>query len=724
MNDLTHANQLIHETSTYILKHAHNPVDWHAWNDEALSLARREHKPILLSIGYSACHWCHVMAHESFEDADTAALMNRLFVNIKVDREERPDLDRVYQLAHQILAQRGGGWPLTVFLAPDDLTPFFAGTYFPRESRYGMPAFKEVLTRVAAFYREHLDELHKQNAALRDVFKRIESEATVPPGELNAAPLQAAYRALSESFDARYGGFGRAPKFPHTPSLEFLLGQAADPKTDVETARHSRRMLDTTLTYMAEGGIYDQLGGGFCRYSVDAEWKIPHFEKMLYDNGPLLTLYARAWKFTGEPLFQATTEGIAGWVMREMQSLEGGYYSSLDADSEGHEGKYYVWDREEVRSLLSPEEFAVFAPRYGLDSPPNFEGHWHLYLRGSITNKTSPQPDRISLSLRERVPKGQMRVGENTTAPVSPYPHPLPSPRGRGENEVESLLESARRKLLAARQLRVRPHLDDKILTAWNSLMIAGMAVAGRLLERDDWVTSAERAAHFIHTQLWHDGRLLASWRKGRASLPAYLDDYAFLLEGLLELLQARWNSELFEFARRLADGLLTHFEDKDRGGFWFTANDQSVPLQRPKTFGDESMPSGNAIAARALLVIGHLCAEPRYLDAAERTLKAAMPAISRYPDAHASMLPVLRDALEPSSMVILRGKPEKLSAWQQVLNQRFDPRRIVLAIANDTQNLTGLLQQCAPRGDICAYVCRGTECSLPLTELSKLSAI
>ena len=302
MSDRTHSNDLGHETSPYLLQHAHNPVAWYPWDAQALTRARTEHKPILLSIGYSACHWCHVMAHESFEDADTAALMNRLYVNIKVDREERPDLDRVYQLAHQILAQRSGGWPLTVFLDPDDLIPFFAGTYFPKEPRYGMPSFRDVLTRVAEFHRDHQDDLHKQNAALRDVFLRIAAETTGSTGELHKAPLDTAFRSLAESFDPHCGGFGRAPKFPHPSSLEFLLWRACDPGTDAESAKHSRHMLETTLTRMAEGGICDQLGGGFCRYSVDAEWAIPHFEKMLYDNGPLLALYAQAWKLTGDPL--------------------------------------------------------------------------------------------------------------------------------------------------------------------------------------------------------------------------------------------------------------------------------------------------------------------------------------------------------------------------------------------------------------------------------------
>ncbi|HEX6550552.1 MAG TPA: thioredoxin domain-containing protein [Gammaproteobacteria bacterium] len=684
MADSKSHNHLAGETSPYLLQHVHNPVDWYPWNDAALSLAREQDKPILLSIGYSACHWCHVMAHESFEDPGTAALMNRLFVNIKVDREERPDLDRVYQLAHQILAQRGGGWPLTVFLSPDDLTPFFAGTYFPNTPRYDSPAFQDVLTRIAAFYREHKSELQQQNASLQEVFKRIQHESAGNPAELDATPLAAARQSLMESFDARHGGFGGAPKFPHPASLAFLLWQSLAPDADSETTTPCRDMLTTTLTSMAEGGIYDQLGGGFNRYSVDAQWMIPHFEKMLYDNGPLLALYAQAGKLNSDPFYIETAHGIARWAMHEMQAAEGGYWSSLDADSEGHEGKYYVWNRDEVRSLLNDAEYTVFAPRYGLDEPANFEAHWHLHIRAG--------------------------TGE------------LAASLGKSETEIRRLLDSGRNKLLAAREHRVRPGLDDKVLTAWNGLMIRGMALASRLLDEPQYLSSAQRATTFIRLHLWKHGRLFAAWRDGQAKVPAYLDDYAFLLEGVLELLQAQWSSELFEFARQLADTLLQEFEDRPSGGFWFTAADQPVPLHRSKTCTDESLPAGNAVAARALLTLGHLAAEPRYLDAAERAIKNAMPGMMRYPDAHAAMLLALENALKPPTLAILRGDQESLRAWRSALERKFDPRRIVLAIPVDAEGLTGLLAQCAPRGEICAYVCRGTECSLPITDPGELT--
>ena len=683
MGEGAHTNRLSGETSPYLLQHARNPVHWEPWDEVALARAKAEDKPVLLSIGYAACHWCHVMAHESFEDPETAAIMNRLYVNVKVDREERPDLDRIYQLAHQVIAQRSGGWPLTVFLAPGDLTPFFAGTYFPREPRYGMPAFKEVLERVAQFYHERKEELAQQNRELLKVFQDLSTPETEPAEELDAAPIGDALGILLKSFDPRDGGFGRAPKFPHPADIELLLHVSANPGVDRDTRRTCQHMATLSLRRMAQGGIFDHLGGGFCRYSVDNAWSIPHFEKMLYDNGPLLLLYAQASRLTGEGVFRQTALETAGWVMREMQSAEGGYYSSLDADSEGHEGKFYAWTRDEVRGLLSEEEFIAFAAHYGLNDPPNFEGKWHL---------------RLTLD----------------TARVVPTPRP--------DADTEALLDSAREKLFRARGARVHPGIDDKVLTSWNGLMIRGMANAGRLLGRSEFVDSAERAAGFIRTKLWDDGRLYAVWRAGTAKLPAYLDDHAFLLAGLLELVQARWDSAWLNWARELADTMLVRFEDRERGGFWFTANDQTTPVYRPKTFSDESMPSGNAVAARALIALGYLCAESAYIDAGERTLKAAFPATRQYPESHAAMLLALEHMLEPPSMVVLRGEHEALEEWRAELAGQYDPRRLVLSIPLRAQGLTGLLARCMPRGEACAYLCSGTTCSLPITSVESLA--
>ena len=458
-------NRLAKETSPYLQQHAGNPVDWYPWGPEALERARQEDKPILLSVGYSACHWCHVMAHESFEDAGVAAVMNRLFVNVKVDREERPDIDQIYQAAHQMLSQRSGGWPLTMFLSPDG-APFFGGTYFPKSARHGLPGFPDLCERIATIWREKRAEIASQNAEMRKAFSRTLPSAGAPRSEFSAEPIRALLDNLRASFDARLGGFGSAPKFPHPTDLELCLRKRA---TDVA---------HTTLTRMCEGGIYDQLGGGFCRYSVDAEWMIPHFEKMLYDNGPLLALLADAHIVTGTPLYERCAGETAAWIMREMQSPEGGYYSSLDADSEHEEGKFYVWDRHEVECLLSNEEYLAFSRRYGLDRPANFENRlWHLYI-----SRTS-DPD------------------------------------------LEPLLATARAKLFAAREKRVRPGRDEKVLASWNALAIRGMAHAGRVFGRSEWIASARRAFEFIRARMWQDGRLLATCKDGRAHLNAYLDD-------------------------------------------------------------------------------------------------------------------------------------------------------------------------------------------------------
>ncbi len=673
-------NRLAHEASLYLRQHQANPVDWYPWGEEAFARAREQDLPILLSVGYSSCHWCHVMAHECFENEQLAAVQNRLFVSIKVDREERPDVDRVYMEALQALTG-SGGWPMTMFLLPDG-RPFYGGTYFPAHDRAGLPGFGRVMASVAEVYRARHEEAVRVAADLsRALLPRPPAAPASEP--LSAAALDRCATALVAAADPAHGGVGGAPKFPQAPLLEFLLARAA--LVDDEAALST---VGLTLERMATGGINDQLAGGFHRYSVDDRWGVPHFEKMLYDNGPLLALYAQAWALTGEPLYARIARQTAGWILHEMQSPNGGYYSSLDADSEGQEGRYYTWDTAEIRKLLSAVEYAVCAPRFALDRPANFEGRWHLHVQAGIRD--------IADSL-----------GKNAT-------------------DVESLLASTRVKLLATRRGRVRPGLDDKVLTAWNGLTVRGMAIAGRLLDEPRFVESARRAVTFIRSHLWKDGRLLASWRDGWAKLPAYLDDYAFLLDGILELIQAQahWDSDLFAFARELADALLAHFEDKPHGGFWFTADDQDTPLHRPRNFTDESLPSGNAIAARALLRLGHLCAEPRYLDAAERTLKAALPGMLCYPEAHAAMLLALQNGLEPPALIVMRGNQEKLYAWRAALDRMFNPRRIVLAIPNDAKNLTGLLAQCAPRGDVCAYVCRGKQCSLPVMTIEKLSEI
>ncbi|HET7569887.1 MAG TPA: thioredoxin domain-containing protein [Gammaproteobacteria bacterium] len=671
MDEFSDSNRLGGETSPYLLQHARNPVAWQPWDEQALASARAEDKPILLSIGYSACHWCHVMAHESFEDAATAAVMNARFVNIKVDREERPDLDKVYQTAHQLLNRRGGGWPLTVFLAPDDLAPFFAGTYFPREPRHGLADFKTVLNQIADYYHAHRDEIRAHAAALTDTFARLKERHPAAGVEPDREIIDAALSALAQSHDARHGGFGPAPKFPRPSAIELLLGAGDVAMRD--KALH-------TLAHMADGGLFDQVGGGFCRYSVDAAWTIPHFEKMLYDNGALLRLYALAAQQTGSARFREVAARTADWAIDVMQSEAGGYYSSLDADSEGHEGKYYVWDDDELRDLLDDDEYALAAARFGLDGAPKFEGHWHL------------------------------NVAADTAM--------LAEQRQMSEEAIATQLETIRGKLLHTRAARTPPARDDKILTAWNGLMIRGLAAAGHLLDEPRWLDSAARALDFIRAELWRDGRLFATYQGGRGRFDGYLDDYAFVAAACLEMLQARWRNADLEFARALCEAMLAHFEDRDGGGFFFTADTHETPLDRPKSFVDESMAAGNGVAAQVLVRLGHLLGEVRYLDAAARALRTGAAALADYPDAMCSLLIALRDELDLPAQIILRGEPAVLAQWRRRIESTFDLHRRVYAIPHDAGELPGLLGACEPLADGVAYFCKGTECSPPLTSV------
>ncbi|HEX9626259.1 MAG TPA: thioredoxin domain-containing protein [Acidiferrobacterales bacterium] len=680
MTDARHSNRLVHETSPYLLQHAHNPVDWHPWNAEALARARAEDKPILLSIGYSACHWCHVMEHESFEDEDVARVMNELFVCIKVDREERPDLDKIYQVAHQMLAQRPGGWPLNMFLTPDDHTPFFGGTYFPKEARYGMPAFTDILQRVAAFYREHRGEIDQQNASVRAAFQRINPGPPDPGQIIEPGVLDAARREIEQQYDPRHGGFGAAPKFPHPTSIERCLRHWAQSRLDGRPDEQALAMARHTLHAMAAGGLYDQLGGGFCRYSVDERWMIPHFEKMLYDNAQLLPLYADAFLATGDVAFRRVALETGEWVLREMQSPEGGYYSTLDADSEGHEGKFYVWTPDAVQALLDENEYRVLAPHFGLDRAPNFEGkEWHLHVF---------------------VPGQDIALKEGMT-----------------EGEVETLLDGARRKLFAARAARVRPGRDEKVLTLWNGMMIKAMAHAGRVLGRPDFVASAERAVDFLRERLWVDDRLLATCKDGKAHLVAYLDDYAFLIDGVLALVQARWRDGDLHFATELAETLLDHYEDKRDGGFFFTADDHEHLLHRPKPAADDAIPSGNGVAAQALLRLGHVLGAIHYLDAAELTLKALYREIQRFPSGHNSLLAAAEEFLHPTETIVLRGAPDAVAPWTARASRHYAPRRLVLAIPETAADLPGVLAERAARGGVTAYVCSGHACDAPITD-------
>jgi uncharacterized protein YyaL (SSP411 family) len=664
-------NRLAQETSPYLQQHAANPVDWYPWGPEALERARAENKPILLSVGYSACHWCHVMAHESFEDAGVAEVMNRHFVNVKVDREERPDLDQIYQSAHQMLARGAGGWPLTMFLAPDG-TPFFGGTYFPKTSRYGLPGFGELLERVAEIWRDKRAEIGEQSAQVHAAFARMQPSGSAHRSGFSDAPVRDLLHTLRADFDERFGGFGQAPKFPHPTDLELCLR-----KGDADMAR-------ITLERMCEGGIYDQLGGGFSRYSVDQFWMIPHFEKMLYDNGPLLALLADAWLVSADERFALCAEQTAGWILREMQSPEGGYYSSLDADSEHEEGKFYVWHRDEVQKLLPAQEWAVAAPHWGLDRPPNFEGkHWHLHVARSL--------------------EGSAKVA------------------GVGLDEARRLLESARARLFEVREQRVRPGRDEKVLVSWNALAIRGMARAGRVFDRPDWTASARRALEFVRGRMWRDGRLLATSKDGRAHLGAYLDDYAYLIAALLELGQAGFSREDLEFAEALAEVLLEQFEDREAGGFFFTAAEHEKLLHRPKPGHDAAMPSGNGVAALALNRLAAATGEDRYARAAERTLELFYPAMRQQPAGFGQLALALEELLVPPRLLVLRGEPATLAQWSLALAREYLPDTMVFALPYGLRELPPALDKPAAPGAVNGWMCRGVKCLLPIADLEAL---
>ncbi len=666
-------NRLAGETSPYLLQHADNPVDWYPWGEEAFAKARAEGKPVLLSVGYSACHWCHVMAHESFEDPAVAAEMNRHFVSVKVDREERPDVDQIYQAAQALLTRRSGGWPLTVFMTPSG-DPFFAGTYFPKEGRYGLPGFLELLPHVARVYRDKGAAIAEQGVEVKRALASLEPRPE-PGAQLPAGLSATALAEMRATFDPVHGGFGNAPKFPHVPELELALREHAErPDSGALT------IAALTATRMAEGGIHDQLGGGFCRYAVDREWQIPHFEKMLYDNGPLLGFYADLAGVTRDPLFERAATGIVAWLEREMRAPDGAFYSSLDADSEGEEGRFYVWQRDEVRALLTPDENAVAAPYYALDGAPNFEGHaWNL--------RVARQPAEIAAAL------------------------------GIDPAVAHARLASARDKLLAAREARVRPGLDDKILSSWNALAIAGLARASRRLDRPAWADLAIAAADALRRTVWTGERLLATRKGERAHLNAYLDDYAFLLTALDELMQTRFRPDDYAWARAIAEVLLDQFEDPDAGGFFFTSHDHETLIHRGKPGHDNATPSGNGVAAGALIALGHLAGEPRYVEAAERAVRLFSPQLGSAPRGFSTLIAAADALSAPPATVLLTGVAATTAQWHAALRAR--PRHSVRIYDVGGVALPPELRKGAIPAGAAAWVCRGTRCLPPIATLA-----
>lgn len=664
-------NLLSNETSPYLLQHANNPVNWHPWNQYALDQAKSENKPILLSIGYSACHWCHVMAHESFEDDATARIMNEHFINIKVDREERPDLDKIYQTAHSLLTSRPGGWPLTIFLSPHNQMPFFAGTYFPDQPRYNMPAFSEIMQLVSDAHINKQQEIKQQDTSIAKILKNTSDHAPCS-SKLTSLPLDLARKQLEGAFDKSKGGFSGAPKFPHSEMIERCLRHHLFLKSQKKNDNTALHMATFTLDKMALGGFQDQVGGGFYRYSTDESWMIPHFEKMLYDNAQLLTLYTQAYIFTNNHLYKETAEKTANWLIREMQTSEGGYCSALDADTENIEGQTYTWNPQQIKELLTEKEFDIFKEKYDLTSPANFEKNWHLH--SSISNKQLAKQLNITIE------------------------------------KLDSSLESSLKKLLNNRNKRKQPGRDDKILCAWNALMIRSMSIIGRNFENEKYIESSIKSANFIYNTLWKNKRLLATYKDGKAHLNAYLDDYAYLLQAVLELLQTHWNNQYYDWAIEIANSMLEHFEDREHGGFFFTSHDHEELLYRSKTFSDDAMPNGNAIAATSLLQLGLLSGITRYIDAAESTIRCCYNSLSEQAITHCNLLHALELYLQPGLIIILRGETEQLNNWKQESNKRYIPQLTCFAIHNNI-DLPQTLENKKPVDEVCAYICEGTHC-------------
>lgn len=679
-------NRLINETSPYLQQHANNPVDWYPWGEAALRRARDEDKPIFLSIGYSSCHWCHVMAHESFEDPETADLMNEYYVNIKVDREERPDLDAIYMQA--VVAMTGsGGWPMSVFLTPDG-TPFYAGTYFPLEDRLGLPSFKRVLLGVARAYRERRERIAEwRNEFLARLSQELVFGGSASP--LTSASLDLAFQRLAAQVDTVNGGFGRAPKFPQPMNLEFLLRYYLR-----SGQRRALELLDLTLTRMACGGIYDHLGGGFHRYATDARWLVPHFEKMLYDNAQLARLYLHAWQVTGRPLYRRVVEETLDYVLREMTDDAGGFFSAQDADSEGEEGKYYLWSAKEIYALLSPPIARVVCDYYGVTDRGNFEG-------------------RNILSVGRDLPTAAVAAGQEI-------------------EEYRSLLESGRRTLFEARQKRPRPGLDDKVLTAWNGLALVALAEAGRVLGRPDYVQAATHNAEFVLSQLRQGERLLRSWKRnvgsnsGQARFNGYLEDYASYTDGLLALYQATFDPRWFHEARTLADAMLTHFADP-RGGFFDTSHDHETLIVRPRQLQDNAMPCGSSMATYALLQLAAYTGSEAYQRAAEGALRAMAPLMEQHPSAFGHWLNALAFALAPPIEIALIGAPD-MADTRALLRVVFDDYRPhqVLAVASPNDEAAAAVPLLKGRVQLdaraTAYVCRGFVCQTPVTDPQALA--
>jgi len=669
-------NHLIHETSPYLLQHAHNPVDWFPWGEEAFEKAREENKPVLLSIGYSACHWCHVMAHESFENEQIAKLMNENFVNIKVDREERPDLDQIYMNAVQMMTHHGG-WPMTVFLTPDAV-PFYGGTYFPPQDRYNMPGFPRVLISVAEAYRERQDDIRETGTSLVNELRRL-SATSASDESIEVELLDAAYVGIVRSYDSVNGGFGGAPKFPPAMALEFLL------RTHARTGnRDALEMVSHTCQKMANAGMYDQLGGGFHRYSTDAKWLVPHFEKMLYDNALLSRLYLHYFQVSQAPPARDTVEGILDYVLREMTDPAGGFYSTQDADSEGHEGKFFVWDIEEIRTTLGERDASLFSSYYNITESGNFEGKNILNVTRSV--------DEVAAE------------------------------HGVSVSALQESLKESRRKLLGLRETRVKPDRDEKLLTAWNGLMIASFSEAGAILNRADYTDAARRNAEFVLSNLRRDGMLLRTWKDGVAKFNGYLEDYAFLSEGLVTLFETTGEFRWLEEALTLTERMIEEFWDSDSAGFFFTGKSHENLIVRSKDYFDNATPSGNSVAAIVLLRLATLTANDNYRNLATAILREIGDSVRRYPSGFGYALSAADFLLSTPKEIAIVGKdPNDIDLLVREVWRRYLPNKVVAPGFGD-ETIPLLQNRPLLNGLPTAYVCVNYTCKKPVNDAAALA--
>ncbi|WP_338835350.1 thioredoxin domain-containing protein [Neomoorella thermoacetica] len=732
MPDLRRPNRLIHEKSPYLLQHAYNPVDWYPWGEEAFARARREDKPVFLSIGYSTCHWCHVMARESFNDEEVAALLNDSFIAIKVDREERPDIDQVYMAACQALTG-SGGWPLTVFLTPEK-RPFYAGTYFPKHSRYGRPGLVELLKLIREKWATHREELEESGAEL---IQHVARQFTpTPPGEPGAQVLEKGWQQLRAGFDPLYGGFSEAPKFPSPHQLLFLL-------------RYWKRydeagalaMVEKTLQAMYCGGIYDHIGFGFARYSTDRRWLVPHFEKMLYDNALLAMAYLETRQATGKAVYGHVAREIFTWVLRDMTTPEGGFYSALDADSEGEEGRFYLWTPDQVREVLGGKEGEFFCRYFDITAGGNFEGRSipnligrgkALFAAGTSGNESNDTTGD-QRHPREQGGRAGGISGGGGCAKGSPEDDRLP---GRGPTTLAGFgpataarLAAAREKLFAAREKRVHPHRDDKILTAWNGLMIAALARGAWVLDEPAYAAAAARAARFILTHLRDaEGRLQARYREGQAAFPAYLDDYAFLTWGLIELYQATFETGYLREALALTRQMQELFRDEG-GGYFFTPHGAGELPVRPREVYDGAIPSGNSVAALNLLRLARITGDSRLEEEAAAQVRALAGTVAEYPRGYSFYLCALDFYLGPVTEIVLAGEreTEDTRALLRVLRAAYLPSAVLVLRpgGREGEEVTRLIPYTADQkpvnGKATIYLCRNFACRAPVTTAGEL---